>query len=414
MGNATDRFNYESASTIEYDNPLGWTLSSGTKKEDKDPKEKVNIFTFPSKKTQSVDRLSAAQRHVQKLRTLKHPFVVNFLESIELEDSILLVSESCIPLDTWLKSVQDRPDSSITSQSQSIIQELYWGFKCILMALDFLHLKCQMVHGYLGFHAIFVTASGDWKLSAFDLAGNICNSNDFEFLYRNQSLLPKKYQSSERSKLDFSSLKALPYHIDIYSFGQCMNDAFNNLGIEIPQNLSKLIMSMTSADVKKRPSSNKLLSNPCFNTESIRLLESIGELNLKTPKEQMEVFNQIEPRVNELASSICVYKIVPCLIQTLQISVNDFANRDARETCRQSIQTSLNLLSSLASFQKVDSDVFNNKCMPVLLQLWAMTDRTVRTGLLQSLKQTATLISSQIVNRGVFDNIIQGFNDSNS
>ena len=50
------------------------------------------------------------------------------------------------------------------------MDEIVWGFKCILDALQFLHTKCNFVHGFLSPFAIFVCTNGDWKLGLLDLA----------------------------------------------------------------------------------------------------------------------------------------------------------------------------------------------------------------------------------------------------
>lgn len=87
---------------------------------------------------------------------------------------------------------------------------------------------------------------------------------------------------------------------------------------------------------------------------------------------------------------------------------------DAREGCRQSIQVSVNLLSKLAAMGKLDPQVFRHSWVPILVQLWAMSDRSVRTVMLQSLKSLAPFIPDAVINRSIFDNILAGFSDSNA
>lgn len=104
------------------------------------------------------------------------------------------------------------------------------------------------------------------------------------------------------------------------------------------------------------------------------------------------------------------------------MSITDFnASRDNRENCRLSIVTCLELLGKLAGLKKIDDKVFADSQDPsissssssssqsvaaqspsllsTITQLWAMTDRTIRTALLTQLKTMVDLISSQTLNK---------------
>ena len=63
--------------------------------------------------------------------------------------------------------------------------------------------------------------------------------------------------------------------------------------------------------------------------------------------------------------------------------------------------------------QKLDESHFTSKVLPSILQLWAMSDRTVRTSLLKTLKSLTPFLSSDTVNKKIFDPLLAGFGDSN-
>ena len=50
----------------------------------------------------------------------------------------------------------------------------------------------------------------------------------------------------------------------------------------------------------------------------------------------------------------------------------------------------------------------------VIHQLWSMTDRVVRTSLLDALKNMAPVIPASAVNKHIFENMVAGFSDSNA
>lgn len=75
---------------------------------------------------------------------------------------------------------------------------------------------------------------------------------------------------------------------------------------------------------------------------------------------------------------------------------------------------SVNLLSKLASLDKLDPVVFRISWVPILVQLWSMSDRSVRTVMLQSLKVLVPYVPDAVVNKSIFDNVLAGFADSNA
>eukprot|EP01036_Dinobryon_divergens_P032364 gene32364-41931_t len=412
--------------SVEYNNPLYTQYPCqlslamhNVKKDEKEQKEKVCVFKFskppatsPTPPSDGPNKSnSLAQKNIQKLRTLRHPFVVTYVDSIELDEASVLVTESCRPLETWLKEYRSRMTDHSPEGHAAVVQELVWGFRCVLLALGFIHNTCGLLHGNLGLHAIFVSPSGDWKLGSMELAVNLTMADDTEHFLKHQHMLGKPYSSPERSQLPLSSnaagdgatalntLKAKlpPYYIDIYALGQCMQSAFAILDIAIPANLSKYLTLMVGAEIKKRPPCNKLSQCAIFNSDYIKLLENIDEL----------VISKLEPSVADISKSICAYKILPNIARILQMAVNDFPNRDAREICRQSVQMSISLISKMNALSKLDEELF-------VIQLWAMTDRVVRTSLLDALKNMAPVIPASAVNKHIFDNMVAGFSDSNA
>jgi serine/threonine protein kinase len=281
--------------------------------------------------------------------------VLSFVESAEMEDSVALVTESCVPFENWISKINS---ASLSMESKAhLIQELVWGFRCVILALNFLHSNGGLLHGNLGHHAIFVMPGGDWKIASMELACNMSLPEDVDFFCRHHTILSKPFCSPERLTLRPGDtvnnevvLKAKnpPYYIDIYSLGQCIQSTFAELDLEIPTNLSKYIALMVHSDIKKRPTALKLSQSAVFNSDYIKLLENINELSLKSPKEALDVLGLLEPKVSELSKSMCAHKILPNVCRTLQIAINDFSNRDARESCRQ-VSCSLKSLSSADS-----------------------------------------------------------------
>ena len=74
----------------------------------------------------------------------------------------------------------------------------------------------------------------------------------------------------------------------------------------------------------------------------------------------------------------------------------------------------LNLLATLAQNNKIDEEFYGKQCLGSVLVLWTMTDRTIRTALLGSLKSLVALTPADLVNKSIFDPLLAGFADSNA
>jgi hypothetical protein len=72
------------------------------------------------------------------------------------------------------------------------------------------------------------------------------------------------------------------------------------------------------------------------------------------------------------------------------------------------------MLSRLAENEKIDEEHYSKQCLPAVLALWTMTDRTIRTALLGSLKNLVALTPADMVNKSMFDPLLAGFADSNA
>ena len=288
------------------------------------------------------DKLLPAQRAIQKMKTLRHPYILSYIESADYDDSLVLVTEGCTPLERWLLNAAKNKSTRGDLDTDSLQQELLWGLKCVLEALQFLHMN-SLVHNYLGMHSIFVAKSGDWKIAALDLVGNVTLEDDFNYLKTYACLLNKPYISPEReqplqrsTEAERAGKLAVGSAADIYSLAYCIQNSFSFAELAVPEGLSKYFARMMSVDPKRRPTASQLAKCPVFTSESIKLMASLGELAaLKPANESLEILGQLSEKIPILPMSICVHKILPSLARTLQMASTDFSNRDSRESCRQ-------------------------------------------------------------------------------
>jgi len=74
----------------------------------KDDKSPVSIFVFDKKKT---DKLPVAQNTFKRFKTLRHPNILRYVDGIELETSIYIVTEEVKPLADRIQEIKSQGNS---------------------------------------------------------------------------------------------------------------------------------------------------------------------------------------------------------------------------------------------------------------------------------------------------------------
>jgi hypothetical protein len=262
--------------------------------------------------------------------------------------------------------------SGKSTKESPLFHELIWGFRCILKGLEFLHSNCFSIHGNLNFSSIFICSNGDWKLSCFELLCNVNHSDDMlSFLAYHYIIGDKEWISPERASLTDNSHHQIgsnntadsqeknieeimkssnpPYYLDIYSFGKIIQKVFTSCHITLSKedlSFKNYLLLMVGSTYKKRPTAKKLLSLSTFHSNYMKILENIQEFSLKSNKEILESIEQMNPLLSFITVSICNYKLLPNIMRILQMNINDYSNRDAREGVRQ-VTSSVNFLCFL-------------------------------------------------------------------
>ncbi|CAJ0754777.1 13900_t:CDS:2, partial [Entrophospora sp. SA101] len=76
-----------------------WSLHNGTKKDDGTP---VSIFAFDCVKQK--DRLPLARNAFKKFRTIRHPDLLKYIDGVDTDTYIYIVTEKVTPLQAQLNN----------------------------------------------------------------------------------------------------------------------------------------------------------------------------------------------------------------------------------------------------------------------------------------------------------------------
>ncbi|KAG4937263.1 hypothetical protein JHK85_052182 [Glycine max] len=151
-----------------------WTHSRGTSKDDGSP---VSVFSLSGSNAQD-GHLAAARNGVKRLRTVRHPNILSFLHSTEIETydagspkvTIYIVTEPVMPLSEKIKEL------GLEGTQRDEYYAL--GLHQIAKAVSFLNNDCKLVHGNVCMASVVVTPTLDWKLHAFDVLSEFDGSSE--------------------------------------------------------------------------------------------------------------------------------------------------------------------------------------------------------------------------------------------
>lgn len=134
----------------------------------------MSVFSFDANQGNKRSQLPLARNALRKLRTIRHPDVLKFIDVVETDATIHIVTERVQPLSKALhNSPQGRDDW------------LCWGLHRVATALAFVNESCASTHGNLHVDSIFVASSGEWRLGGFELLSSA--KDDAAVLYVSRS-----------------------------------------------------------------------------------------------------------------------------------------------------------------------------------------------------------------------------------
>ncbi|KAK3284628.1 hypothetical protein CYMTET_7730 [Cymbomonas tetramitiformis] len=382
-----------------------WIHYSGKSKEDE---SEVSVF-----KMQCSDvldpRMIAAKNGVKRLRTIKHPNVLEFKDSLELEQGeksggepvIYLVTEPVKPLKQVLRELN--LDSSAKEQYLS------WGLHQITKAVSFLSNDCKLIHGNVCLDAIVVTEQLDWKLHGFDMLTEYDQADAYDSplkLYSNT--VAEQYKCEEVRKGDYALVKrSPPWAVDSWGLGCLVQELFRGGELSkmdelrdtkvIPPVVLKDYTRLLGSNPNKRLNPSKLLeTNEFFMNKLVDTIRFLEDLNLKDSAEKENYFRRLPIVLETLVDAIAQKKVLPLLAKALE-----FGSAPA---------VALDPLLQIA--KTVPSDEYPGKVVPCLVKLYASTDRQIRTTLLTNMDTYIEHMSPTVVDEQVFPNLASGFTDA--
>lgn len=363
--------------------------------------ESISIFTF-DKRNASSDQQALAKNALQRIKTLRHPNILKYIDSIDLPTHLHILTEQVLPLTFEPIQLNDHVGQLAASL----------GLHQITTTLSWLNNDAKLIHSNLHPGSLYITDSGDWKLFGLDLCFKGTETiPDVIIAGRNSGILPVQYRAQELMKSAGSAAPPSVIHsTDAWSLG-CLIYHIFNANFSSPQQLASPgnIPSTLSPDYKKLLATNPMNRlNPktllegslFFQNDLVSTVVFLENLAIKSTDEKTSFFIHFSEHMNDFPTKFCKYKILPQLTKSL-----DYGSGLA---CFSAILRSILKIGSNLTMEEYSTQV-----LPCLIKLFGSNERQIRVHLLQNLGDYASSLSSELINEQLFGHVLTGFGDAN-
>ncbi|KAG7090905.1 hypothetical protein E1B28_009982 [Marasmius oreades] len=385
-------------------------LYDATKRDDSSP---VSVFEYDFSQRRDIAPL--AKNALRKLRTIRHPDVLKFMDVVETDTTIHIMTERVRPLQSALqlwtsKSVREKEDW------------LLWGLHRISVALAFINESCFSTHGAVQVGSVFLSPSGEWKLGGFELLSN--PKEEGAVLYSMASILPGSdgWSPPEVKKNGWSSLKQNePASADAYALGLLLNATFNpdnhppptanpphpppapTTRGNIPTAIFPLFKRLLNPNPKGRLTPKGLMeigmadSGFFSNNPLVKVCIGLDNFALGSEGEKASLLRMLNESLGSFPSELTIYRVLPSIVSALEYG-------------GASATTIIPLVVKIG--KDVSQEEYNNVVLSPIVKLFASPDRGIRMALLDNLPEFADKLDKKTVDGKIFPHLQTGFSDN--
>lgn len=256
-----------------------------------------------------------------------------------------------------------------------------------------------MIHGNIRRGALFVTKSGELKISGFELAAG---SNDADLFFTN----PTRYLKggniqdwpSEMIGATVQRIKSYPTHtVDSWMLAKFIDSLHSDA---LPPPLQSWSQDVLRSDPSRRHSASLLLEpsirSRTFASPLISVDNLVSSLSATDEVERDRAFVSIQQFLGKIPESYLEYKLIPAVLLLLQIKPS-----------LEGIRLVLRCIPLLS-----DDQVFTNSISPFIVWLFSLPDRAIRLLLLDAFDFLNERLEEKTIQDSIFGHFCTGFVDS--
>jgi len=374
-----------------------WQQHKGTKRSDGSD---VSLFVCIKKDMDTVQ--VAAAKNAQALsKSLRHPNIINVLDSCETDAGIYVATE---PVRALLSpEAGEQPDEE---------QPTIWGLYQALDALSFLHTS-GFVHGLFGPSAIFVTTRGDYRLFGLELCKKGADAADLLAGWRRCGPKMLGWPEPPASLAEGASPTC---GVDLwgaavlsaYVFGSVRPGRGKGVDCRIdmarasqdfPAELRRVLAELQKpGPLRGRSPIAEFIALQFFQQNpGVAVMVFLSTLHIKSDQEKEAFFEALPNMLDRVPQNMQTKQVLYELLQAQK-----FPGQEAAQV----------LPAILKIAKALKDEEFKEKVAPLVMTLFASPDRSIRFRLLMSIGDMIGNLDDNMINDKIFPECVNGFTDS--
>ncbi|KAF9913110.1 Protein-associating with the carboxyl-terminal domain of ezrin [Linnemannia zychae] len=313
-------------------------------------KRLVSAFTYDPSQLELDNKQEFLPKAIKKLKTIRHPSVLRFIDCKATSAGFHLITERVIPLTAeYLEEITE--------------DEILVGLYDIMVALHFLHSQCHISHNNVQLSSIFVS-NGRWVLGGMEFTGTVAESKEAGLTsLLSQELVPPEHQSKPANMA--AKDMELPYAVDVWQYGRLVEKLVQD-GLLHFKPAAFPLDRMLQDDPKRRPTGDAILEADLFLHNNAVSVVRYCRLKGLDKLQNAEWNQSIMPKLQMLSPSIMEKFVLP------QLLTQEFFAAEGFDKVYRT------LFTPHPPQPLISEEVYRAQVMPFMIKLWTYRQADIR------------------------------------
>ncbi|KAF9438152.1 Protein-associating with the carboxyl-terminal domain of ezrin [Entomortierella beljakovae] len=354
-------------------------------------KRSVSAFTYDPSQFTLDNNQEFLPKAIKKLKTIRHPSVLKFIDCKPSSAGVHLVTERVIPLSIdYLESCSE--------------DEILVGLFDIMVALHFLHSQCHISHNNVQLGSIFVS-NGRWVLGGMEFTGTVEESMQVGLTsLLSEELVPPEHRG-QLSKMNSRELD-LAHAVDIWQYGKLVETLIEDGLLHIKPNDLPL-SQMVGSDPRKRPSGDIIMESALFTRNNTVSVVRYCRLKGLDKSQNAEWSQTIVSRLQLLPSPIMENIVLP------QLLTQEFFAAEGFDVLYRT------LFTPQPPRPLISEEIYRSQVMPFMVKLWTYRQADIRMTILRLIEVYLKAVvlgegGPEVLGQIILPEILAGLQDSDS
>ncbi|KAF9954128.1 Protein-associating with the carboxyl-terminal domain of ezrin [Mortierella alpina] len=354
-------------------------------------KRPVSAFSYDPAQFELDNRHEFLPKAIKKLKTIRHPSVLRFIDCKTSSTGVHLVTERVVPLTAeYLQTVTE--------------DEILVGLYDIMVALHFLHSQCHLSHNNVQLGSIFVS-NGRWVLGGMEFTGTVAESLEagLTSLLSNE-LVPPEHQDQRKKQM--SQDPELVHAVDIWQYAKLVESLVQDDLLHMKPGALPLDR-MLSSNPGSRPSGDAVLESTLFASNNAVSVVRYCRLKGLDKSQNVEWSQTIMSRLRILPPSIMEQFVLPQLL-----TQEFFAAEGFDELYRM-------LFTPQPPQPLISEETYRAQVIPFMVKLWTFRQADIRLTIFRLFEVYLKAVvlgegGSEVLGQIILPEILTGLQDADS